>query len=187
MVAAIPGAAGSSERIGIDFMNERIGIDYGRFMARAMRGVMAEVLGHVAENGLPGDHHFYITFDTTHPGVDLPGWLVERYPEEMTIVMQDWYDDLAVMGDRFRVTLNFSNRPETLVIPFDAVSTFVDPSVRFGLKFDDHEPEEAGEFQGAPEQAEAKAEAEGEEEPQEDRGSADVVSLDTFRKPGQGN
>ena len=170
-------------------MNERIGIDYGRFMAHAMRGVMAEVLGHVAENGLAGDHHFYITFDTTHPGVDLPGWLAERYPEEMTIVMQDWYDDLAVMGDRFRVTLNFSNRPETLVIPFDAVSTFIDPSVRFGLKFDDYDPDDTGEFEGAPTEAGQSAEGEGkgesrdeEEESRSGRGSAEVVSLDTFRK-----
>lgn len=162
-------------------MSERGGINYGRFMERAMRGVMAEVLGHVAEHGLPGEHHFYISFDTTHPGVDIPAWLGERYPEEMTIVMQDWFDDLAVMGDRFTVTLNFSDQPETLVIPFAAVATFVDPSVRFGLKFDDHDPDEAGDFNGGvseddPEEAEA-----GEDEP-ESAGSADVVSLDTFRK-----
>ena len=165
-------------------MSEHGGINYGRFMERAMRGVMAEVLGHVAEHGLPGEHHFYITFDTTHPGVDIAGWLAERYPEEMTIVMQDWFDDLAVMGDRFRVTLNFSNRPETLVIPFAAVATFVDPSVRFGLKFDDQDPDEAGEFDAtAGDEDEAPSEAPDEAaETAEGQGSADVVSLDTFRK-----
>ena len=162
-------------------MSERGGINYGRFMERAMRGVMAEVLGYVAEHGLPGDHHFYISFDTTHPGVDIPAWLAERYPEEMTIVMQDWFDDLAVMGDRFTVTLNFSNRPETLVIPFAAVATFVDPSVRFGLKFDDHDPDEAGDFDGASEDDGGGEEEAGEDE-KESAGSADVVSLDTFRK-----
>ena len=164
-------------------MSERGGINYGRFMERAMRGVMAEVLGHVAEHGLPGDHHFYITFDTTHPGVDIAPWLAERYPEEMTIVMQDWFDDLAVLGDRFTVTLNFSNRPETLVIPFAAVATFVDPSVRFGLKFDDHDPDEAGEF--GDEAADAGADDDEAETGEEDEkaGSADVVSLDKFRKP----
>ena len=156
--------------------------DYGRYMEKAMRGVMAEVLGHVAEHGLPGDHHFYITFDTTHPGVDIPGWLAERYPDEMTIVMQDWFDDLAVMGDRFRVTLNFSDQPETLVIPFAAVATFVDPSVRFGLKFDDHDPDEAGDFDDGTAEAEDE-DAEAGEDEREEASSADVVSLDTFRKP----
>lgn len=162
-------------------MSERGGINYGRFMERAMRGVMAEVLGHVAEHGLSGDHHFYISFDTTHPGIDIPHWLAERYPEEMTIVMQDWFDDLAVMRDRFTVTLNFSNQPATLVIPFAAVATFVDPSVRFGLKFDDHDPDEAGDFNGGVAGEGGEDAGAGEDQP-EDAGSADVVSLDTFRK-----
>ena len=93
----------------------------------------------MAERGLPGSHHFYITFDTTHPGIDIPDFLRERYPREMMIVVQEWFDDLAVMGDRFRITLNFSNSPQTLVIPFDSVKTFIDPSVKFGLKFDDQD------------------------------------------------
>ena len=94
---------------------------------------MAEVLGSVAKRGLPGAHHFYISFDTTHPGVDIPAYLRERHPKEMMIVLQDWFDDLAVMGDRFRVTLNFANRPETLVIPLDAVKTFVPPNTPAGV------------------------------------------------------
>ncbi|MEL7347414.1 MAG: ClpXP protease specificity-enhancing factor SspB [Pseudomonadota bacterium] len=164
-------------------------INYGRVMERAMRSVMAEVLGQVAEHGLPGDHHFYITFETTHAGVDIPGHLKATHPQEMMIVIREWFDDLAVMGDRFRVTLNFSNNAETLVIPFDAVKTFIDPSVKFGLKFDDHEAEEEeatvapvpeptpDEAPGAEEEAEAAATAS-----DKPAGSAEVVSLDTFRK-----
>ena len=164
-------------------------LNYGRFMERAMRGVMAEVLGNVAEHGLPGSHYFYITFQTDHPGVDIPDWLRERYPSEMMIVLQDWFEDLAVMGDRFRVTLNFSNTPETLVIPFESVSTFIDPSAKFGLKFDDHESDE---IMLNLDDIEATADSEGDSgsndpDPAPDgdksKGSADVVSLDRFRKP----
>ncbi|MCL5776762.1 ClpXP protease specificity-enhancing factor SspB [Limibaculum sp. FT325] len=163
------------------------GINYGRFMERAMRGVVADVLGHVAKHGLSGDHHFYINFDTTHPGVDIPAYLREHYPRDMTIVLQDWFEDLAVTGDRFRVTLNFSNRPETLVIPLEAVKTFVDPSVKFGLKFDDHDEDdegaEAARFAPVAED-EVDADGDGDGGPDHPGGtpSADVVSLDRFRK-----
>ena len=108
-------------------------------MHKALRQVMAEVLTQVARDGLPGKHHFFITFDTTHPGVDMDGGLRARYPKEMTIVLQEWFEDLAVMKDRFTVTLNFGNVPEPIVVPFDAIKTFVDPSVEFGCKFDAHE------------------------------------------------
>lgn len=159
-------------------MTDGSGINYGRYMERAMRGVMAEVLGQVAEHGLPGGHHFYITFDTSHPGVDIPPFLRDRYPREMMIVLQEWFDDLAVMGDRFRVTLNFSNNPETLVVPFAAVKTFIDPSVKFGLKFDDQENED--------DEDDAPGGDTGpdgpDDEPPPPRGPADVVSLDRFRK-----
>lgn len=154
-----------------------------------MRGVVADVLGHVAKHGLTGEHHFYISFDTTHPGVDIPTYLHENYPREMTIVLQDWFEDLAVTGDRFRVTLNFSDRPETLVIPLDAVKTFVDPSVKFGLKFDDHDEDEEAAAKPPAESAEAGRR----EEPDEDDdggpdgtgghpSSGEVVRLDRFRK-----
>ncbi len=116
-------------------------INYGKLMHQAMRGLMAEVLRGVAEKGLPGKHHFFITFDTKHPGVDMSAALKARFPGEMTIVMQDWFDNLAVMPDRFCVTLNFGNVPEPMVIPFDAIKTFVDPSVEFGLRFDAQEHE----------------------------------------------
>ncbi|HSF96459.1 MAG TPA: ClpXP protease specificity-enhancing factor SspB [Thermohalobaculum sp.] len=169
-------------------------LNYGRYMEKAMRGVMAEVLGHVARHGLPGDHYFYITFETGHPGVDIPDWLRERYPNETMIVLQEWFEDLAVMGDRFRVTLNFSNQPETLVIPFDAVKTFVDPSAKFGLKFDDHESDEMvldvddiADERAADQGARDAVEGAPEDDPDgtdggKPRTSADVVSLDRFRK-----
>ena len=163
-------------------MAELQGFDYGRMMQRALRGLMAEVLGHVAEHGLPGEHHFYIGIDTTHPGVDMPAWLHDAHPEEMVIVLQEWFADLAVLGDRFQVTLNFNNRPETLVVPFDAVQTFIDPSVKFGLKFDDYDgdSEEFSPDEMEPEDAPAEpADPAGDGEPA--RGG-DVVSLDSFRK-----
>ena len=113
------------------------GINYRQLMHRAFRQVMAEVLTQVARDGLPGQHHFFITFDTTHPGVDMPAHLRARYPKEMMIVLQEWFEDLAVMKDRFSVTLSFGNVPEPIVVPFDAVKTFVDPSVEIGFKFEE--------------------------------------------------
>lgn len=161
-------------------------LNYGQLMQKAMRRMMAEVLSDVAENGLPGDHHFYISFETDHPGVDVPDWLRESYPQEMTIVLQEWYDDLTVTPDRFSVTLNFNDSPQTLVIPFGAVRTFVDPSVRFGLKFDPHEAGEGDleavlpdEEDGGPERAEPEEAPRPKREP---GAGADVVSLDRFRK-----
>lgn len=163
-------------------------LNYGHLMQKAMRRMMAEVLGIVAENGLPGNHHFYISFETSHPGVDIADWLRETYPEEMTIVLEEWFDDLAVTPDRFSVTLNFSDRLETLVVPFGAVRTFVDPSVRFGLKFDPYEAGEADLDALLETDDDAPAEAAKEAEKGSGAGSgasgsgADVVSLDRFRK-----
>lgn len=167
-------------------------LNYGRLMQRALRGLIAEVLGQVAEHGLPGRHHFYIGIDTTHPGVDMAPWLKARFPKEMTIVLQEWFADLAVTGDRFRVTLNFSNSPETLVVPFAAVQTFIDPSVKFGLKFDEEADEdEAIEFRPAPAPQTSGGGPAGAAHPDDGNGtddpggggSADVVRLDRFRKP----
>jgi uncharacterized protein len=147
-------------------------IDYGNLMHRAMRGLIQTVLEDVAQNGLPGAHHFFITFDTIHPDVEMADWLRARYPEEMTIVIQHWFDDLVVTDDGFSITLNFGNQPEPLVIPFDAVRTFVDPSVEFGLRFETHSDEED-------EGDEAEAETPGETPPAR---AGEVVSLDKFRK-----
>lgn len=160
-------------------------LNYGQLMQKAMRRMTAEVLGHVAEHGLPGDHHFYISFETGHPGVDMPGWLRDTYPEEMTIVLQDWFADLAVTQDRFSVTLNFSDQPQALVIPLDAIRTFVDPSVKFGLKFDAHEASETdAEFPGDDEEVIETDTPKSDEEKEvvtSDAG-AEVVTLDHFRK-----
>lgn len=152
-------------------------IDYGNLMHRAMRGLITEVLRDVEEDGLPGDHHFFITFDTSHPDAQLADWLRDRYPQEMTVVMQHWFADLKVDPQGFAITLNFGDQPEPLYIPFDAVRTFVDPSVEFGLRFETHESEddEDDEDDGAPMQEDAEPEA-------TERKEAEVVSLDKWRK-----
>lgn len=172
-------------------MTANQGFNYGQLMQRAMRSLMVDVLSTVADEGLPGEHHFYICFDTRHPGVDIPNWLREKYPHEMTIVLQEWFDDLTVAKDRFSVTLNFSDRAETLAIPLAAVRTFVDPSVKFGLKFDEHDPEEELDTLDFDEVAAEEDEGIGElpvpaPQPEpvgaKDRAGADIVSLDKFRK-----
>lgn len=152
-------------------------IDYGRLMHRAMRGLIQTVLEDVARDGLPGGHHFFITFDTTHPGVAIADWLKERYPKEMTVVIQHWFENLHVTEDQFSVTLNFGNQPEPLVIPFDALRTFVDPSVEFGLRFETHD-EDDDEAEGAEEE---DGEEDGDDDPPPQR-DAEIVSLDKFRK-----
>ena len=111
-------------------------IDYGNLMHRAMRGLIQEVLIGIAKDGLPGEHHFFITFDTIHADVEIADWLSDRYPGEMTVVIQHWFDNLNVTNEGFTITLNFGDNPETLYIPYDAIQTFVDPSVEFGLRFE---------------------------------------------------
>lgn len=157
-------------------------IDYGNLMHRAMRGLIQEVLTGVAKTGLPGKHHFFITFDTLHPDVELADWLADRYPTEMTIVIQHWFDNLEVTDEGFAITLNFGNNPEPMYIPYDAIKTFVDPSVEFGLRFetqdeasDEDDDQEPAEVEEAPMQEMAEDEA---ENPRE----AEVVRLDSFRK-----
>jgi hypothetical protein len=142
-------------------------IDYGNLMHRAMRSLIQTVLRDVATSGLPGAHHFFITFDTTVAGVDLADWLRARYPNEMTIVIQHWFDNLTVTDEGFTITLNFGDNPEPMVIPFDAVRTFVDPSVEFGLRFETHDDEED------------EDDPEDDPPPQQD---AQIVRLDKFRK-----
>ncbi len=148
-------------------------IDYGNLMHTAMRGLIKTVLTNVSENGLPGAHHFFITFDIGHDGVEIADWLRERYPDEMTIVMQHWFENLEVGDNGFAITLNFGDAPEPLYIPYGSIKTFVDPSVEFGLRFespdDDEEPAQI-------------VEETIEVDEQEDQHDADVVSLDSFRK-----
>ncbi|WP_410218970.1 SspB family protein [Paracoccus sp. (in: a-proteobacteria)] len=157
----------------------RSGLEYGEMMRRALQGLIAEVLRKVAKEGLPGEHHFFITFDTRDDGVEMAAWLRDRYPEEMTIVIQHWFDNLTIADDHFTITLNFGDSPEPLKIPFDALRTFVDPSAEFGLRFetqdsdDDEDEDEDAEY-------ELDAEDDGDETPP--TGGGEVVRLDRWRK-----
>lgn len=162
-------------------------IDYGNLMHEAMRGLIRKVLLDVCDNGLPGDHHFFITFDTSHPDAELADWLFDRYPGEMTVVMQHWYDNLEVTKEGFSVTLNFGDAPEPLYIPYDAIKTFVDPSVEFGLRFETQSEEDedseqtparlpvASPLQEQPDAPEGESAKDSEKD-------AEIVSLDSFRK-----
>ena len=112
-------------------------IDYEALAQGAMRAVVRTVLTRVAKTGLPGEHHFYIAFNTKAPGVVLSPRLRERYPEEMTVVLQHRFWDLVVTEERFEVNLTFDSIPERLVVPFAAIKVFFDPSVPYGLQFED--------------------------------------------------
>jgi hypothetical protein len=121
-------------------------IDYEALAQDAMRGVVRTVLTQAAKSGLPGDHHFYISFDTAASGVVLSKRLKDKYPAEMTIVLQHRFWDLSVSDDGFEVKLTFDGIPERLVVPYAAIRVFFDPSVRYGLQFEDPNLEpEAGE------------------------------------------
>ncbi|MEM9796935.1 MAG: ClpXP protease specificity-enhancing factor SspB [Pseudomonadota bacterium] len=156
------------------------GIDYGTMMHDAMRGLIARVLRRVGQEGLPGDHHFFISFDTTHPGVDIADWLRERYPDDMTIVIQHWYEALDVDEDGFAVTLNFGDSPERLTIPWTSLRTFVDPSVEFGLRFETRADDDGPE--GDPPDGGEAVDVAPEEADDTPKGDAEVVSLDQFRR-----
>ena len=109
---------------------------YDLLAQNALKGVVRDALRIAATTGLPGEHHFYIAFNTRHPGVSLSPKIAGRYPREMTIVLQHQYWNLNVHDDRFEVELSFDNVPEQLIIPFDAVKGFLDPAVQFGLQFE---------------------------------------------------
>ncbi|MFK7744390.1 MAG: SspB family protein [Roseobacter sp.] len=156
-------------------------IDYGNLMHEAMRGLIRKVLLDVRDNGLPGEHHFFITFDTSHPDAELADWLFDRYPGEMTVVMQHWYDNLDVTEEGFAVTLNFGDAPEPLYIPYDAIKTFVDPSVEFGLRFETQSEEDEDADQSSspmPVTGSIDVPASEDDSPKD----AEIVSLDSFRK-----
>src|SRR6185312_41289 len=138
----------------------------------ALRGVVREVLARTAASGLPGAHHFYITFRTGFPGVALPAHLVTQYPEEMTVVLENQFWDLDVQESQFSLTLNFKNKPERLTIPFDAITAFADPAVKFGLQFQAPGDEEAAAPPAPAEDAPAAKPAK----------EGEVVALDAFRK-----
>lgn len=160
-------------------------IDYSYLIDNAMRGVVRDVLRAATKSGLPGDHHFYITFRTDHPNTRVSDTLKNRYPHEMTIVLQHQFWDFRVDEQKFTVTLSFGGVPEKLVIPFVALTAFADPSVKFGLQF--HQPD-------APEDEEENESLMFENEPslleedgaiaanKETDGTAEIISLDSFRK-----
>ncbi|HVZ98723.1 MAG TPA: ClpXP protease specificity-enhancing factor SspB [Caulobacterales bacterium] len=157
-------------------------IGYDQLMQEALRGVVRAALQEAASpRGLPGKHHFYVTFRTHAPGVVIPDHLAQRYPDEMTIVLEHQFWDLEVYPDRFRVILKFSGQPHPIVIPFAAVTRFFDPSVKFGLQFEQHHDEAArlasGDDSGG---ATAPAPQSPADAPAPQPGS--VVSLDAFRK-----
>lgn len=139
-------------------------IRYDLMVQEALRSVVKRVLSDVAREGLPGEHHLYVSFKTTHPGVRLSSRLKEKHPDEMTIVLQHQFWDLKVTDSMFEVGLSFATIPERLLIPFDAIVGFFDPSVQFGLKFDTET--EAPAEQIAPEAPRAlKPVTDGEKEP----------------------
>ena len=158
-------------------------IRYDILAQEALRGVMRKVLAEVARTGLPGNHHFYITFKTGAAGVSIPKSLKDRFPDEMTIVLQNKFWDLNVTDEGFTVGLSFNQVPAKLVIPFAAITAFVDPAVDFGLQFQaavtDIEP-------AAHEHAENDAPDAAEQASAQDVGTADdgsnVVTVDFGRK-----
>lgn len=129
---------------------------YDLMVQEALKGVVRKILTEAGRDGLPGDHHFYVTFRTGAPGVRLSQRLRDKHPEEMTIVLQHQFWDLNVSEHAFEVGLSFSGVPERLLVPFDALTTFFDPSVQFGLKFETQEaPQETPATEAAPTGAKA--------------------------------
>ena len=179
-------------------------IRYDLLTQQALRGVVRSVLVDAAKKGLPGDHHFYISFDTQAPGVRISERLRTQYPEEMTVILQHQFWDLKVSDGEFEVGLSFGGVPEKLTVPFEAINGFFDPSVQFGLQFE--EVVEGEEAQATPtltqdkDKAPAKkspapssarppavaaseaASAAPEPEPDKPAGGGEVVRLDRFRK-----
>ncbi|HVT55102.1 MAG TPA: ClpXP protease specificity-enhancing factor SspB [Xanthobacteraceae bacterium] len=156
-------------------------IGYEQLMQDALRGVVRAGLQEAASpRGLPGKHHFYITFRTHAPGVVIPEHLRARYTDEMTIVLEHQFWDLEVYPDRFRVILKFSGQPHPITIPFTAITRFFDPSVKFGLQFEHPHSDEARMASGdAPPAPAARVQ---ESAAPTASGDSSVVSLDAFRK-----
>ena len=166
-------------------------IRYDVLARDALRGVLRRVLSDAAEHGLPGEHHFFITFLSTADGVKLSPRLLAQYPDEMTIILQHQFWDLVVTEDRFEVGLSFGSIPERLVVPFAAIKSFLDPSVQFGLQFEPSEgvaeappsklpavPTPSALPVAAPEEEVAESK----DEPAKTSEGAEVVRLDRFRK-----
>ncbi|MDH3702091.1 MAG: ClpXP protease specificity-enhancing factor SspB [Alphaproteobacteria bacterium] len=156
-------------------------LQYDRLVERALKNVVREALNYVAEHGLPGSHHLYITFRTDHPDVVLPDELREKYPIEMTIVLQYQFWELIVAEDIFNVTLSFNDRPQQLTIPFAAVNAFADPSVNFALQFQPGDTAAQNDDTVEQDSANGASDAPTEANAGEAKDNDNVVALDTFR------
>ena len=154
---------------------------YDQLAQNALRGVVRDALRKVLKSGLPGEHHFFIQFNTRFPGVSIGERLLQRYPREMTVVLQHQFFNLVVLEDRFEVELSFDNIPEKLIIPFAAVKGFLDPAVQFGLQFDVVQVEDQPD---PPKPYEEKPKDDDDDKSQEATAGDEpkVVSLDAFRK-----
>jgi uncharacterized protein len=180
-------------------------IRYDLLVQDALRSVVRKVLADTTRNGLVGEHHFNIAFKTQAPGVVVPAAVKQRFPDEMSIILQHEFWDLVVTQDAFEVSLNFSRKPERLTVPFDSITGFTDPSVPFGFKLEPRVSEPASRAPAAVEQKEPTPAAtrapakpapvkpaaqrapatkppQSEEKPAEPGGEAKVVSIDAFRK-----
>ena len=167
-------------------------IRYDILAQEALRGVVRKVLAEVAKAGLPGDHHFYITFETRAPGVRISSRMLAQYPEDMTIVLQHQFWDLSANETAFEVGLSFNGVPERLLVPFTAIKSFLDPSVQFGLQFEsalaEAEVEEADREMDALENSAMMIDTPRDDQPEEPAvseekpGEAQIVRLDAFRK-----
>jgi len=152
-------------------------LHYPTLIDQAMRGVVRDVLKRVQSSGLPGDHHFYVSFSTVYPGVKISEQLKSRYPKEITIVLQHQFWDFKVEENQFQATLSFGGVPEKLVVPYAALTAFADPSIKFGLQFQSSEMPESTDM-GTTEMALDALMG----EDTDDEGSAEIISLDHFRK-----
>ena len=159
-------------------------IDFAKLIDGALRSVLRRALECATDSGLPGLHKFYITFETKKPGVSISSALAAQYPEEMTIVLEHQFWDLNITEDAFSVTLSFGGKREQLFVPFDAVSAFVDPSVKFGLQFSSTEGARiAGSLSGSNQPQEAIEEEEtGISDTNGGTKDATIVALDSYRK-----
>lgn len=155
---------------------------YDKMVERALRNVVREAISHVAaRKALPGEHHFFITFETAFEGVQIPEYLKQQYPDEMTIVLQYQFYDLEVSETTLKVTLSFNNKLERLIVPLEAITTFADPAVSFALQFQSG-PMDEGDDDGEP-TGDANTKPERKSPPK--GGTAEVVTLDAFRKKQQ--
>lgn len=155
-----------------DFVSE---INYDKLIEKSLKNVVIEALKIAEKQGLPGEHHFYITFKTNHPAAKVSAQLKNQYPEEMTIVLQHQFSNLSVENSFFSVDLSFGGILQTLVIPFDAITYFADPHAKFGLSFNLNEDSLNKEL-------ETPAVFDEEKDVKKVSGSATVISIDAFRK-----